>query len=192
VTTLQHRPYVPLTADQRVLAESHVRLASQIAWTFYRRSGRSVPFDELRSESYLALTHAACRFDASRGAPFGFLLRVAVTRRLAAFCRWWWARQFRRSLNFFETTSDSDTDLDDTLADPGPGPDADIVTRELVEQVKQRVPFRSFRVLWQVFGLGRTQAEVADEDGVSRQYIAQIQDRAVRNLRLRGGLEVGS
>ncbi len=78
-----------LDARAQERARDHLDLADLLARQRYRRCRGTVPLDELRGEARYALVHAAARYDAGRGVPFGAYGTLVIRRRLAQAVRLW-------------------------------------------------------------------------------------------------------
>ena len=170
----------PLDAAGRELAESHCRLAYQLAWRFARRSAPDVPVEEFISEAFFALTYAAGRFEEERGVPFQAYAAMVIKHRLIYTILSW--RRARR-IGPLPRGCEAGTPLD--FADrSGPDIPSSTATQEMCDRIREVLPSSWFDALQLCYGEGRTYEEIGSHLGISRQRAQQIVVQARRRLQL--------
>lgn len=166
------------------LVNDHLALAAATTRRFIARYGlppyRALDADDLESEAYLALCHAAEHWNPERG-KFSTLAVTVIENHLKNFA---WNRK-ALDLVSLDAPLDEERALGEVLPDPAPGPDEQCeqaATRDAVRAALQRLPDRDREVMEALLD-GHTTAELAQRDGVSRQRIDQIRARSFERMR---------
>lgn len=168
-------------AVRRHLAECNLRLVASIARRF---AAGQADFDELLSEGNVILLKAIDRFDYARGFRFSTYLTYSVQRhlfRLAAL------RNRRRSVEVvsraevLEGAPAPDSEEDESLSSARR-------IEELVRRMDECLTQREQWVVRERFGLGKSNAgrpfrEIAEEAGLSKERVRQIQLVALSKLK---------
>lgn len=147
-----------------------------------RFTNRLNTFDELASEGFVVLLRAIARFNPERGFRFSTYAMHAIRRRMLRFVK------SKQRLRLAEKCWDDDAENGDagrwTLAYE------QRITETIakLEQLLARLSPRERYVLRSRFGWGRefdarTLQQVADEYGVSRERVRQLESRALKKLR---------
>jgi RNA polymerase sigma factor (sigma-70 family) len=177
----QTRP-TPEAARAR-LVEENLRL---VAWLANRYRNRGLPVEDLIQEGAIGLHRAAEKYDPDRGFRF------------STYATWWIRQAIARALmEAADHTLSLDAPLDedgntigDAVADNAPRPDEALENGTLKTEVLQALaclPEKERGVLTLRYGLGRshplTSIEVAQQLGISRQRVAQLEASALLKLR---------
>jgi RNA polymerase sigma factor (sigma-70 family) len=190
------RPTVLPPAEVERLIVENLALAANLASIYFRR-GRSLagtwsrpllPFQDLRSEAFVALTKAARAFDPSRGFQFTTLAWVSIERRLQRALK----VDDRFALHAVQTGDDDsnalavipDCDGGEDMADPEREPlDAESSLAGLLGTL----PDRLRQVLVMRFGLDgagqKSLREVGIALGLCRESIRQMERKALQMIR---------
>lgn len=168
-------------AARRHLAECNLRLVASIARRF--ATGQA-DFDELLSEGNIILLKAVDRFDYSRGFRFSTYLTYSVQRH---FFRVTSARSRRRSARMFSPSEVLDTAAAPVTEEVESLADLHRI-EELVRRMDECLTQREQWVVRERFGLGSENAgrpfrEIAEEAGLSKERVRQIQLTALRKLK---------
>jgi len=168
-----------LQIRQRII-ECNLRLVVSVAKRF---AGTSMALDELISEGNLTLFKAVEKFDYSLGNKFSTYATWALRRSLARAV----SREQLRRQRFACGDEDSAEPSDQTEeadAATGISPQAQPLLRQVLRQLEQR----DRAVLFARFGLAsqgepRKLQHIADEMGISKERVRQLQIRALERLR---------
>ena len=163
---------------RNTLATVFSKLALSIAATF---ASASNPLDELMSESHETILRAVGKFDPDRGFRFSTYLTHAVRRHLLRFLQ---RRQRDRQRTFMVV---DDTALPETKRWTLAYEHRMIRNVLDVELLLQELKPRDRYVVRSRFGWGRefeprTLQEIADELGVTRERVRQLEQRALKTL----------
>jgi RNA polymerase sigma factor (sigma-70 family) len=159
-----------------VSAEDHLPLVVHIARRYHRPGGPPLP--DLVQECCLGLLRAVRLFDAGRGVEFSTFAGPAI--------RWSVSRAFRKHRRG-DRANLKDWQGQGLAAAPGPSPDA----AEEAAALLRRLPERDRRFVEMRFGPGggeMTTREIAESQGVSRQWVEVVLARSLERLRRYAGL----
>lgn len=164
--------------DRNALVSSNVRLVVSIAKKF---SSTSVTMEELLSDGIETLIRAVEKFDYTRGFRFSTYATLAIRRALY--------RSIANRKN--ERERQVDIEWEDMVVDPsGPGSIPDARWEQLQSRLSVilgRLDPREMRIVQRRFGLEGDNAvtlqEIADDMGICKERVRQIERRAITKLR---------
>jgi len=170
------------------IAQANLRLVVSIARKF---SNSRQEFDDLVSEGNMILINAVEKFDYSRGFRFSTYTTHAVQRH---FYRRWQTMQRRRQAVQSapqEIMDEVPHVRDDTQFDPGPIKQLE----KIINRFDECLDDRERRIVVERFGLGksevaRTLRQIAEDLGISKERVRQLQFKAIDKLR-QVALEMG-
>src|SRR5579884_3617754 len=192
----------PLCANWQKLAEDNWPLVKKIAGDFGKRGA---DYDDVVSIGNVALVDAAQRFDPSRGVPFGayaaMLIRQSIVKSLSptsdAMSPGRRNRPLRAPSSSEAQDRAEDSDDEDSIADDKPDPEqtyAESDTTATVDAVsaslRARLKGRDLHVIEQRYSRRKTQAQIAEEMGISYQAVQQIEARALSRMRKCGACAI--
>jgi RNA polymerase sigma factor (sigma-70 family) len=166
----------PLTASQRTLAESVVRLGAAQAHRLkhYRR----MDIDEAVAIAFEAITLSAADFDPARGISFPVFATIVARRNLKHAIDAAQAHEERFSQHRTEANEENTQDT------RSPEPTRIVAMRETVAEIRAALPPRFFLALWLYYAEGMTMDEVSARIGnVSRERVRQIIQSATDRAR---------
>lgn len=171
--------FLMLAEESRAaIVESNTRLVASIAHRFSNSSSES---DELISEGNMILLNAVDKFDYSRGFRFSTYATYAIQRHFYRFMQ----RKQRRTnieraipidvLNDFAPIQEQGQPLDYQVAET------------LIARFEDCLEEREAMIIRERFGLNETQSSatlksVADQVGLSKERVRQLQKRAIEKL----------
>ena len=175
-------------AVRNQIAQANLRLVVSIARKF---SNSRQEFDDLVSEGNMILINAVEKFDYSRGFRFSTYTTHAVQRH---FYRRWQTMQRRRQAVQSapqEIMDEVPVVRDDTQYDPGPIKQLE----KIINRFDECLDDRERRIVVERFGLGksevaRTLRQIAEDLGISKERVRQLQFKAIDKLR-QVALEMG-
>jgi RNA polymerase sigma factor (sigma-70 family) len=170
---------IPLTADRQRLAEQYLHLAYQLAWWFARNTCRDVPADELISEALHGLTYAAGRYDESRHVPFIAYAKMVIRHRLIQAVIKWRDNRHAQLPEWSDLTGEQ-WEVEDRRS-------LDLCNQaaalELCNRVRWALQPRWYKALRLYYGRGWTLEDIGKLQGISRQRVAQVIEKATREAR---------
>jgi RNA polymerase primary sigma factor len=180
-----------ISADEveRLIARAD-SIREELARSFYklnfsivsRYANRMHTFDELVCEGHFTLLRALARFNPERGYRFSTYAMHAIRRRIFRFMQ-----QRHRQRQGTEAWSDSSAPAEERKGSLAYQQTLTAATAALERLLPELSPRERF-VIRARFGWGRefeprTLQQIADELGVSRERIRQLEERALRKLR---------
>jgi len=158
-----------LTNEQRALAERYIPLALKLASRFEGRS-TSIDPEDLQQVALTALCEAAARFSPERGTSPAQFFGPAIKGALSDYVR----------ASFTDRIRLSDR-LSVLVESPCNNVDA-VDSADAFAALIESAPPKYQDLLWLVFAVGLTQAEVAGRFGVTQPYIAKLLREALMCL----------
>jgi RNA polymerase sigma factor (sigma-70 family) len=169
-----------LTPDRRDLASDWFGYAVSLVRRLRRRFPE-VPTEEFVSAAVDGLMVAAAKWDPARGVPFGPYLAFVVLRRGLRTVENYYRRSSAVPLSVTANEEGEPIEpVDYRTGDPA----RMAAGYDLTAHVCRALPAREAEVLWLLYAEERTQAEVGERFGVTRQRVAQLQRQALRTARL--------
>lgn len=171
------------TADcvRNQIVQSNLRLVVSIARKF---SNSRQEFDEMVSEGNMILLNAVEKFDYSRGFRFSTYTTHAVQRHF--YRRWQTQQRRRRKIQSApqEIMDEVPMVRDDTQYDPEPIRQLE----QLIDRFDECLDDRERRIVEERFGLGQTSSgrtlrQIAEDLGISKERVRQLQFKAIDKLR---------
>lgn len=163
------------------LVNSNVRLVSSIARKF---GADGADVDEFSSDGCMVLMSAIDRFDYSRGFRFSTYATHSIQRHIF---RTWKTRQRRKS-RVASVAPEFLAEHSEKQGDPPICLDPQQTAADLMRRAGQVLDAREIQIVCERFGLqgnaeGSTLREIADELGLSKERIRQLQEKALDKLR---------
>jgi RNA polymerase sigma factor FliA len=179
------RPAVPLTDQQRQLAEAHLELAEQAVGVFRRKHDNWIERDDLRSIAFTALVEAAGRFDPRVGATFR---QFAWQRISGAFIDEIRARHGRLGVGKTHRVPPHLFDSIDAVCDGGREPtvksgEDQVLDRDEMDTAIAGLRERDRFVITLYFHESLTQHEIGELLEVTESRVNQLLGQALRRLR---------
>lgn len=192
---------IPRPPRPRIDAGEHLRLARRVVVEFLRRFPEHQHiFDDLLAAAQLGLAEAAARHDGRDDTWGTYAYRYARGYMLIAFRSLAYPTRPARVDGEFvrprrvgledPIVGDGGLVYEDVI--PSDAPDAEALAvasslREEIEELLETLKPQELEVIRRRFGLGgagaRTLAQVGRELGVSKQYIDQVEERALERMR---------
>lgn len=162
-----------------VLAECNLRLVLSIAG---KHSNSRQQFEEFVSEGFTILLRCVNLFDVSRGFRFSTYLTHAVQRHLY--------RCLLKSQKLRKRQAATDVDILNNVPGPeaevGPEVDASLLCHRILDEAAGRLDLRETTIITRRFGLDglkrQNLREIADDLGLSKERVRQLQMRALKKL----------
>ena len=184
----------PLTEDQSRMLEQNIRLAASYVAEWRRRlpSLRRMPYDDVLQQAALGLAEAIQRYDPSksrlstysrfhmRSALQNLLrYRTTVTAPLSSQL----AEESQRKASVARTPPAGDSALRSLVAPCSEDHAASLAEQDALEVALAELPGRLRYIVRMRFWKGATLREIGEQLGVSRNRVAQLEERALRLMR---------
>jgi RNA polymerase sigma factor (sigma-70 family) len=174
--------------ERRALLLSHQKLAHKFAQKNRLRFQRVHDYDDLFAIAQAAIWQATETYEAELGASFTTYAYTACLNAFRELNRIW--KSQRRAGEFLTVSLDELQDENELPiwqpASSTPSPEATVAGREMtrvLEAQLRRLDARSRRILLARFEGGQTLEEIGHWEGVSREYIRQLESGALAQIR---------
>ncbi len=197
---------VPTIAERHQLLLSHQKLAHKFAQKNRIRFSRVLAYEDLLQIAMVAIWKATETYETGHGASFTTYAFTALVNEFRNLHKHWKRPQREGTLAVLSLDSLGD-DRDQAPWEPESGlplPEASLEHRELhvlLSAAARRLGPLQRRVLRARFQEDRTLEEIGAREGVTREYIRQVEKKALGQLRqslkmgipeLRGGPQISS
>lgn len=172
----------PLTAEQRQLVESNLRIPPWVVRRWYGWLGQEI--EEADEAAIDGLIRAAQKFDPSLGFKFSTYATRGCRQQVSR-----WLSNRRKRLNplipLFAQNEDGEDWIRDELCDMHERDPADVAAvADVVCCCRGAVSAHAWRALWERFAMGRAMRDIGNDTGITKQAVESTIRNAVRRIRI--------